>query len=153
MKTNINVKIKPIKKDFEWKLMMPNYATGGSAGLDLYAALKEEIILKPGEIKSISTGIAFHIGDKSIAGFVFSRSGLSSRNGIALVNSVGVIDSDYTGEIICPMINLSKNTYTIKPKDRIAQIVFMPIYLANLALCDELESTERGSGGFGSTGR
>ncbi|MCK9217085.1 MAG: dUTP diphosphatase [Firmicutes bacterium] len=133
--------------------MMPNYATGGSAGLDLYAALKEEIILKPGEIKSISTGIAFHIGDKSIAGFVFSRSGLSSRNGIALVNSVGVIDSDYTGEIICPMINLSKNTYTIKPKDRIAQIVFMPIYLANLALCDELESTERGSGGFGSTGR
>lgn len=153
MKTKIDVKLKPIKKDFECKHMMPSYATDGSAGLDLYAALEEEIVLKAGEVKSIPTGIALHIGDKSIAGFVFSRSGLSSRYGIALVNSVGVIDSDYIGEIICPMINHSKDTYTIKPEDRIAQIIFMPIYLANLVLCDELESTKRGSGGFGSTGR
>jgi len=153
MKEKINIKVKQIKKDFEWEFDSPVYATDGSAGLDLFAALKDEIVLKPGEIKSIPTGIAFHIRDKSVAGFVFPRSGLSSKNGVTLVNSVGVIDSDYTGEIICPMINLSKGAYAIKPKDRIAQIVFIPIYLANLFFCDDLESTKRGSGGFGSTGR
>lgn len=149
----INISIKPIKKDFEWKFRLPSYATDGSAGIDLFASLKEDLIFKSGDIKKIPTGISIHINDNNIAGFVFARSGLSSKHGISLVNSVGVIDSDYTGEIICPMINHSNIEYMLKPGDRIAQIIFMPIYIANFVLKDELNETKRGSGGFGSTGR
>lgn len=149
----INIKVKPIQKDFEYKFKLPSYATNGSAGIDLFACIKEEIIIKSGNIKRIPTGIAVHIADSNIGGFVFPRSGLSTKYGISLINSVGVIDSDYTGEIICPIINHSKAEYILKPGDRIAQIIFMPIHIANFILTDELEDTKRGSGGFGSTGR
>ena len=149
----INIKIKTIKKDFENKVKLPSYSTEGSAGLDLFACIKENIIIKPGDIKSIPTGVAIHIADSSIGGFVFPRSGLSTKHGISLINSVGVIDSDYTGEIICPIVNHGKVEYVLKPGDRIAQIIFMPVYIADFILTDELEDTKRGSGGFGSTGR
>lgn len=150
---NININIKPIKKDFEYVFKIPSYATDGSAGLDLFACIKEEIIIKPRHIESIPTGIAIQIANKNIGGFIFPRSGLSTKYGIALVNSVGVIDPDYTGEIKCPIINHSNVEYKLKPGDRIAQIIFMPFYTANFILTRELKKTGRGSGGFGSTGR
>lgn len=149
----ISIKIQPIQKDYEYGFKLPSYATEGSAGMDLFACLREEAVINPGDIKSIPTGIAIHIADNNIGGFIFPRSGLSTKYGISLVNSVGVIDSDYTGEVICPMINLSNAEYVLKPGDRIAQIIFMPIYIANFILTEELEDTKRGSGGFGSTGR
>lgn len=130
----------------------PEYATAGSAGMDLSACIKSEISIKPGEIVKVNTGIAIQIPHSGIGGFVFPRSGLSSKHGISLVNCVGVIDSDYTGEIICPVINHGSSDYTIKPGDRIAQIVFMPVLNVKLQETDKLEATERGAGGFGSTG-
>jgi dUTP pyrophosphatase len=130
----------------------PEYATAGSAGMDLSACLAEDIIIKAGEIAMVRTGIAIQIPGIGIGGFVFPRSGLSSKHGISLANCVGVIDSDYTGEIICPVINHSSSDYTIKSGDRIAQIVFMPVLTAKLEEADKLEATERGTGGFGSTG-
>lgn len=130
----------------------PEYATAGSAGIDLSACTSEDIIIRPGEIVKVNTGIAIQIPNRGIGGFIFPRSGLSSRYGISLANCVGVIDSDYTGEIICPIINHSKSDYTIKSGDRIAQIVFMPVLTVKLQETESLEATERGSGGFGSTG-
>lgn len=130
----------------------PEYATAGSAGMDLSACIADELTIKPGEIVKVNTGIAIQIPHSGIGGFVFPRSGLSSKYGISLANCVGVIDSDYTGEIICPVINHSSKEYTIKPGDRIAQIVFMPVLQVRLQETDRLEDTDRGSGGFGSTG-
>lgn len=150
---NIEVKIKKIEKDFHYDFTMPEYATSGSAGIDLHACIKEPIVIKHRQICKIPTGIAIHINNKNVGGFVFPRSGLASKHGISLVNAVGVIDSDYTGEIICPMINHSEFDYVVNPGDRIAQIVFLPVYCAKLIITDQLESTERGSGGFGSTGK
>lgn len=130
----------------------PEYATAGSAGMDLSACIPEDIVIKPGERVMVKTGIAIQIPHSGIAGFVFPRSGLSSKHGISLANCVGVIDSDYTGELICPVINHGNSEYTIKPGDRIAQIVFMPVLKAKLQETDKLDATERGNGGFGSTG-
>ena len=132
---------------------IPAYTTEGSAGMDLSACISEDIIIKPGEIAMVKTGIAIQIPDSSIGGFVFPRSGLSSKHGISLANCVGVIDSDYTGEIICPVINHGSSDYTIKNGDRIAQIVFMPVINVRLQKADKLEATGRGAGGFGSTGK
>lgn len=132
---------------------IPEYATPGSAGMDLSACIPEEITIKPGEIVRVNTGIAIQLPHSGIGGFVFPRSGLSSKHGISLANCVGVIDSDYTGEISCPVINHGNSDYTIKPGDRIAQMVFMPVLNARLQEVNKLEATERGSGGFGSTGK
>lgn len=148
----INVKIKKINASVDSLDKLPEYATSGSAGMDLRACIKAPIAIEPGKIIKIPTGIAIQIPSKDIAAFVFPRSGLSSKHGIALANCVGVIDSDYTGEIICPVINNGQETYTIQPDDRIAQMIFMPIYLAKLEYVEELCETGRGSGGFGSTG-
>lgn len=150
---NIKIKIKKINKDFPWDYTLPGYATEGSAGMDLYACIKEAAVIKPGHINSIPTGIAIHISDKNAGGFIFPRSGLATKHGISLANCVGVIDSDYTGEIICPVINHGNADYIINPGDRIAQIVFLPIYCAEFEMTDELDNTSRGIGGFGSTGK
>ncbi|MCQ1527944.1 dUTP diphosphatase [Lutispora saccharofermentans] len=150
---DIEIKIKRIEKDFAWDFILPDYATTGSAGMDLRACIKEPVVIESNSIKSIPTGIAIHIADKSVGGFVFPRSGLAAKHGISLINSVGVIDSDYTGEIICPIINHSSKDYIVNPGDRIAQIVFMPIYTAHFVMADVLEDTMRGPGGFGSTGK
>lgn len=131
---------------------IPQYATAGSAGMDLSACIESDIVVRPGERVMVKTGIAIQIPHSGIGGFVFPRSGLSSKHGISLANCVGVIDSDYTGEITCPVINHSSSDYVIKPGDRIAQIVFMPVFKAKLQEVDELEATDRGTGGFGSTG-
>lgn len=132
---------------------IPEYATKGSAGMDLSACIEEDLQISPGEIVKVPTGISIQLPDSSIAAYVFPRSGLSSKHGISLVNSVGVIDSDYTGEIICPLINHGKTDYMVKKGERIAQLVFMPVYKAVFLEVEKLEETERGSGGFGSTGK
>lgn len=149
---DIEVKIKVVRKIEGQADAIPTYATNGSAGMDLKACLEEAVTIAPGQIAKVPTGIAIQIPNKYIGGFVFPRSGLSSKHGISLINCVGVIDSDYIGEIICPVVNHSDIAFTINPGDRIAQLVFMPVFNASLIEVDELQQTERGSGGFGSTG-
>ncbi len=148
----ITVKFIRTSSGIDMNIKTPEYATTGSAGMDLSACISEAIVIKPGEIVKVNTGVAIQIPHSGIGGFVFPRSGLSSRHGVSLANCVGVIDSDYTGEIICPIINHGNSDYTIKPGDRIAQIVFLPVLDVKLQETDKLEETERGSGGFGSTG-
>jgi len=145
---NIEIKIKRIRDG----AVIPFYATEGSAGMDLVASIVTPITLLPNEIAKIPTGIAIGIGNPHIGAFVYPRSGLSSKFGISLVNAVGVVDSDYTGEIICPVINHSNEAYSINPGDRIAQLVFHPVYKVTFNEVSDLDETERGSGGFGSSG-
>lgn len=131
----------------------PHYATGGSAGCDLCACMDAPVTLAPGQLCRIPTGIAIALPDASVGAFLFARSGLGVRHGIQLSNGVGVIDSDYRGEIQVGLCNVSSEPYTIFPGDRIAQMVFLPVLRPEFQLTDHLEETERGGGGFGSTGR
>ncbi|CZT55171.1 Deoxyuridine 5'-triphosphate nucleotidohydrolase [Eubacteriaceae bacterium CHKCI005] len=135
------------------KAILPRRATEGSAGMDLSACLEEPVTIAPGERVRIPTGIAIGLPSKETVGLVYARSGMAVRDGIALTNGVGVIDSDYTGEIQVGLINLSKEPYTINPGQRIAQLVVAPILLPAIEEVENLTETQRGSGGFGSTGR
>ena len=137
----INVKIKTLRPGAQ----IPAYATDGSAALDLRYAADEPMTIAPGERKLVPTGIA-------IAAIVCARSGLASKKGLALSNGIGVVDSDYRGEIMAAMINLSGEAYTIEPGERVAQLMFVPVFHASLIPSDSLDETERGNGGFGSTG-
>lgn len=131
---------------------VPEYRTEGAAGMDLHACLTEPItITSLGRVR-VPTGIAIEISSRSVVGLVYARSGLAWKHGIGLPNGVGVIDSDYIGEIEVLLTNFSTEEFVIQPGDRIAQIVFAPIHVALLTRADELHSTERGTGGFGSTG-
>lgn len=130
----------------------PEFKTDGSAGMDLTAAISEPLELKAGERKLVPAGFAIQI-PVGFGGFIFPRSGLSHKSGITMSNSVGVIDSDYTGEIKVALCNISNEDYTINPHDRIAQMVIMPVASVELFEVDELDETERGEGGFGSTGK
>lgn len=121
--------------------------------MDLSACLEEPVTIAPGERVRIPTGIAIGLPSKETVGLVYARSGMAVRDGIALTNGVGVIDSDYTGEIQVGLINLSKEPYTINPGQRIAQLVVAPILLPAIEETEDLTETQRGSGGFGSTGR
>lgn len=131
---------------------LPQRATSGSAGYDLCADLAEPLELLPGERKKVPTGIAIGIGDAGIVGLVYARSGLSVKHGIAPINCVGVIDSDYRGELLVPLTNHGQEAYVIQPGERIAQLLLAPVFLPELVEVDELEETGRGTGGFGSTG-
>ena len=132
--------------------ILPRYATGGAAGMDLSACLMEEpITLAPGERALVSTGIAMAVPPLHV-GLVFARSGLAVKRGIALSNGVGVIDSDYRGEVKVGLINLGSEAATIRHGERIAQMVILPVVQANPIEVEELTDTERGIGGFGSTG-
>ena len=146
------VKIKYLSDKIGKEVNPPFYATEGSAGLDLSACCEEEITLAPGERRGIPTGVAIQLPD-GYGGFVFARSGLASRHGIAMSNGVGVIDSDYRGEVGMGLINLSDEPYTIQPGERVAQLCIAPVYTAAFAQADALEETSRGEGGFGSTGK
>lgn len=133
------------------KAKLPCRATADSAGADLCACINDDIALMPGERRLIPTGIAIAV-PTGFGGFVFPRSGLSSKFGVSLANCVGVIDSDYRGEVKVPVINHSSEPYTIKAGERIAQLVIMPVDLCEYGFSDGLDKTERGEGGFGSTG-
>ena len=152
MKNNIEVKIKYVSSKIGREIAPPFYATGGSAGMDLSACIEGPVTLKPGEKVVIPTGIAIQLPSNESVALIFARSGLGIKRGITMSNGVGVIDSDYTGEIMCGLINLGDEDYTVQPGDRIAQMVFMPIAIASLVPVTELQSTERGTGGLGSTG-
>ncbi len=141
-----------IKKMSDQLKGLPKYATSGSAGIDLQACLFEPQVILPGKTAKIPTGIAVQMPKKDMVGFVFARSGLAFRQGISLANGVGVIDSDYTGEIGCLLHNHSEYPFTIEPGDRVAQLVFCSIHKVRFEVCEELADTDRGSGGFGSTG-
>lgn len=145
---NFKMKIKKLND----RAVIPTYGSEFSAGADLYACEGEEIVIKAGETRLIHTGIAMEI-PCGYVGLVYARSGLASKRGLAPANKVGVIDSDYRGEIMVALYNQSGATQTVADGERIAQIVFTPYASAEFSVVDELEDTARGEGGFGSTGR
>lgn len=132
---------------------LPFRATEGSAGMDLYACINSPVTLGAGEKAVIPTGIAIELPSAELAAFVFARSGLAIKHGIGLLNGVGVIDSDYRGEICVGVINQLSEPYTIAPDERIAQLVIMPVSLITPVEAQSLDDTARGEGGFGSTGK
>lgn len=141
-----------IKKTRE-NAKLPTKGTKGSAGMDLYACIDNPIVLNPGDLQMIPTGIAIGLPDENRAAFIYARSGLGVKHGICLGNGVGVVDSDYRGEICVGLCNVSNEPYTIQPFERVAQMVIAPVYPMELELCDSLDQTSRGDGGFGSTGK
>ena len=144
----MELKIKKLRENAK----IPKRATNGSAGMDLYACIDESITLEPGQLAIIPTGIAIELPNNQCVAYLYARSGLGVKHGICLSNGVGVIDSDYTGELMVSLINLSREPYTIKHGERIAQLVIMEVAKANFNVVSELGVTERGDGGFGSTG-
>lgn len=132
--------------------VLPEYKTEGSSGMDLSAAIDEPITLKSLERRLIPTGIKIEL-PLGYEAQVRARSGLSIKHGITLINAIGTVDSDYRGEICVPVVNLSADEYTIHPNERIAQMVICKVETANIVVTEELENTDRGSGGFGSTGK
>lgn len=131
---------------------LPKYKTSGAAGMDLIAAIDETVHLLPGERRLVPTGIAIALPSPHFVALVYARSGLAGKNGVSLSNGVGVIDSDYRGEILCALHNGGTEAFVIEPGDRIAQLVITPVLRAHWREVEELPATERGSGGFGSTG-
>ena len=132
---------------------IPAYATPGSAGLDLRACLDAAITLAPGQTTLIPTGLAIHIGDPGLAAIILPRSGLGHKHGIVLGNLVGLIDSDYQGQLMVSCWNRGQAEFTIQPFERIAQLVIVPVVQATFRRVDSFEASDRGAGGFGSTGK
>jgi dUTP pyrophosphatase len=132
---------------------VPHYATPGSAGIDLRACIDVAIKIHPGETILVPTGMAIHLADPGLAAMILPRSGLGHKHGIVLGNLVGLIDSDYQGELLVSTWNRGHETFTINPLDRLAQLVVVPIVQVTFNVVDEFASSERGSGGFGSTGK
>lgn len=132
---------------------LPHYATDGSAGLDLRAMVKEPLTLAPGDTQLLPTGMSIHISDPGFAGMILPRSGLGHKHGIVLGNLVGLIDSDYQGELMVSCWNRGQQPFTIEPGERIAQLVIVPVMQVELEQVDYFSSSERGSGGFGHSGR
>lgn len=135
------------------KEKMPAYATTGSAGLDLRAMLDEPLTLDPGETRLIKTGLAIHLADPGYAALILPRSGLGHKHGIVLGNLVGLIDSDYQGELMVSTWNRGQEAFTIEPMERIAQLVVVPVVQMQMNVVDDFETSDRGAGGFGSTGK
>ena len=132
---------------------LPAYATAGAAGLDLRALLDAPLTLAPGDSSLIKTGLAIHIGDPHLAAVILPRSGLGHKHGIVLGNLVGLIDSDYQGELMVSCWNRGKNAFVVEPGERIAQLVFVPVVRADFEVVGDFAASERGAGGFGHTGR
>ncbi len=144
----MTLKIKKLRENAQ----IPLRATNGSAGMDLHACIDKPITLKQGRLVTIPTGIAIELPSSDYAAFVYARSGLGIKHGVCLSNGVGVVDSDYRGEVCVGLCNISGDLYTIRPGERIAQMVIAPVTLPDIEEVDELGNTERGNGGFGSTG-
>ena len=132
---------------------LPAYATPGSAGLDLRACIDAPIELRPGETQLIPTGLAIHLADRGYAAMILPRSGLGHKHGVVLGNLVGLIDSDYQGQLMVSCWNRGQAAFTIQPMERIAQMVIVPVVQASFELVEEFAASERGAGGFGSTGK
>ncbi len=132
---------------------LPHYATAGAAGLDLRACIDQPIVLKPGATELVPSGIAIHLTDPALAAMVLPRSGLGHKHGIVLGNLVGLIDSDYQGQIFVSLWNRGGSAFTLKPMERIAQLVVVPVVQVKLNVVDDFAASERGAGGFGSTGK
>jgi dUTP pyrophosphatase len=132
---------------------LPHYATPGSAGLDLRACIDGPVVIEPGQTTLIPTGIAIHVGDPGLAAMILPRSGLGHKHGIVLGNLVGLIDSDYQGPLMVSCWNRGHTTFTVQPFERIAQLVIVPVVQATFRRVDEFGESQRGEGGFGSTGK
>lgn len=132
---------------------LPAYATGGSAGLDLRACIEQTMTLPPGHTELIPTGISIHLADPALAAMVLPRSGLGHKHGIVLGNLVGLIDSDYQGQVFVSLWNRGSTPFTLEPMERIAQLVVVPVVQVAFDIVDTFDASERGAGGFGSTGR
>ena len=145
---NFDVRIKKLREN----AVIPTYGSEFAAGADIYAALEEAVTIEPGETKLIPTGLAFEIPE-GYAGFVFARSGMATKRNLAPANKVGVIDSDYRGEVMTALHNHGRESQNVEPGERIAKMVIAPYITANFILSDSLDDTDRGEGGFGSTGR
>ena len=139
-------------KKLDDRAVLPSYGSDFSAGADLYAVLDEELVIEPNQTKLIKTGLAMEIPE-GYGGFIYARSGLASKRGLAPANKVGVVDADYRGEIMVALHNHSAVAQTVAVGERIAQLVIAPFLKAEFELCEELGETQRGAGGFGSTGR
>ena len=133
--------------------MLPQYGTPGAAGLDLRACLDAPLVLQPGDSQLVPSGIAIHIGDPGFAAIILPRSGLGAKHGIVLGNLTGLIDSDYQGQVFISMWNRGQAVFTIQPMDRIAQLVVVPVQQVEFNVVEEFETSSRGAGGFGSTGK
>ena len=151
MMKKIDIKILDPRVGNEFPL--PAYATPGSAGLDLRACIDAPLTVQPGETTLLPTGLAIHVADPQLAAVILPRSGLGHKHGIVLGNLVGLIDSDYQGQLMVSVWNRAQQTFTIQPGDRIAQLVFVPVVQAEFNLVEEFDSSERGEGGFGHSGR
>lgn len=139
--------------DTRLQTQLPSYATPGSAGLDLRACTEQPLAVRPGETQLIPTGVAIHIADPSYAAVVLPRSGLGHKHGIVLGNLVGLIDSDYQGQIFVSCWNRGQTEFLLNPMERIAQLVIIPVVQARFNVVENFEVSHRGEGGFGSTGR
>lgn len=151
MRQRVQLKIlSPLMGD---RFPLPQYATTGSAGLDLRACIEQPITIVPGQTVLIDTGLSLFINDANLAATILPRSGLGHKHGIVLGNLVGLIDSDYQGPLMVSCWNRGQQSYTVEPGERIAQLVIVPIVQVEFELVDEFIETERGQGGFGSTGK
>ena len=148
MKT-IDVKI----LDPRMKDQMPAYATPGSAGLDLRACIDEAVTIEPGQTILVPTGLAIHVGDPGYAAMILPRSGMGHKNGIVLGNLVGLIDSDYQGQLMVSTWNRSQAAFTLNPMERLAQLIIVPVLQVGFNVVEDFDASERGAGGFGSTGK
>ena len=147
----VQVKVLDARLGAEWP--MPAYATAGSAGLDLRACVEQTTVIEPGQTVLVKTGLAIYIEDVNFAGMILPRSGLGHKHGIVLGNLVGLIDSDYQGQLMVSIWNRGQTTFTIEPGERVAQMIFVPVVQAEFNLVESFEATDRGEGGFGHSGR
>ena len=145
--------IKILDKRLGDEIPLPEYATSGSAGMDIRACVDDALVVQPGETVLIPTGFAMHIEDPAIAAVILPRSGLGHKHGIVLGNLVGLIDSDYQGQVFVSCWNRSESPYTIEAGARIAQLVFLPVITAKWEVVNSFEASDRGAGGFGHTGK
>jgi dUTP pyrophosphatase len=147
------LKVKVLDPRIGQSIALPQYATGGSAGLDLRACLDAPLLLEPGQTHLVPTGLAIHLDDPGLAAVLLPRSGLGHKHGIVLGNLVGLIDSDYQGQVMVSVWNRGAHPFTVEPGERIAQMVIVPVVQVALEVVESFDESDRGAGGFGSSGR